>query len=1225
MKRVTLVLAVIAVGMTPAFAYNPPTDTAGPLTVRIVGPEKVNASETPFPFTVELSNNSDAAIQGTLRIQLADAWRIEPAEPVPVSLEARATMRLEFKVIAGKGSYSAGYPIHAFAEVEAAGAKYTAHAVQIVNAQLSDAPRAATAVPWQLINVQSNSVLSLLRSPIYRAVIQVFGADTRTMATGWHGVDGKTCASMDPGTVIGRPDVRESLGIHPPWCQGQTGTLWVEYPLQLPASTPLVLRFANALRDITEKEPPSDGVTFRVRVAAWDAPDGTPGEVVFERHTDAKVWQDAEVDLSAFAGKTVRLQLESHPGPKNDTTCDACFWGAPQIVAGSPTPSEAVKLSESKSLGSIQTGGVGYEAGLRLGERGVLDGEIVFTAVGQTLSFRGFCARVLGDQLEERSGITEFLGFTDESDAAVTRIRHQFRNWLGAFDLVAELSIADGKALQVRFRIENGPEPRPWQVVYIEDLAAGPWSDAPHRIYAGVGNVVCEPKAFDLPYDSHQLATSFVGFEFGNGTSIVQSVDVPPSRLSVRPESRLASLHTPLAQTMNLIPAPNVWAAAKSYRELDTRKASGGVAMLNGRFVFDLWGGGYKASAEALKKSFQYGLTHSVVVWHNWQRWGYDYRLPDIYPPNPDLGTTDEFGELAAVCKAPGVVFAPHDNYIDLYPDAQGFTYKNVAFSRDGDPTRAWFNEGRGAQSYRWRTDAYRPFMEANVNQIKESFHPTGYFIDVFSSIGPYESWTSEGVLQDRVFTRNTWGETFAWIRTQLGDNAPQISEGGHDQLIGYLDGSQANHLRVDADPPKDGGWMVWRIKCADAERIPWFDVAYHDRFVPHGAGYSVRYQGGLDAPLHGIYSDDYIASEVMTGHPPMVSEPFGRDVVRKYWLLHGLANRLAAKLIDSVEFVDNDIHRQHIRYAGGADEVWINRGPGDWEVQGKVLPQYGFLASENGSPYAGIVRSDAGTICEWSCAATPHTESYVNARPLVTAKLPVNVTCDAIRYAEGRTFEMALNWDASKPLAQPLNVFAHFVDADGKILFQADHALPVSTTQRKGTVQTKALVAIPASIAAGTSVELRVGLWRQDIGRQPLPGFMDGECRVRLGTLTIEGQGGAISGVMWSALEPKPDPVAARMNPEEKDVAFFDGTVVTNGAFWLTENDGTLQITPLPQGPAFKVRLAKAMFAPERVPNWIQELDETGRACKTSPLRSEGDWFVLNCEPSVFAYRLSK
>ena len=42
----------------------------------------------------------------------------------------------------------------------------------------------------------------------------------------------------------------------------------------------------------------------------------------------------------------------------------------------------------------------------------------------------------------------------------------------------------------------------------------------------------------------------------------------------------------------------------------------------------------------------------------------------------------------------------------------------------------------------------------------------------------------------DRLSTRKVWADTFTWIRNTLGDNAPQISESGHDQLIGALDGS---------------------------------------------------------------------------------------------------------------------------------------------------------------------------------------------------------------------------------------------------------------------------------------------------------------------------------------------------------------------------------------------------------------------------------------------------
>jgi hypothetical protein len=228
----------------------------------------------------------------------------------------------------------------------------------------------------------------------------------------------------------------------------------------------------------------------------------------------------------------------------------------------------------------------------------------------------------------------------------------------------------------------------------------------------------------------------------------------------------------------------------------------------------------------------------------------------------------------------------------------------------------------------------------------------------------PYDFWTSEGQFVERSVTRKQWGETFAWIRNYLGDDAPQISEAGHDRLIGWLDGAQANILRVD----DQGEGFVWKIRCAGAERIPWIDAAYHDRFVLHGAGYEDRYAAGLDLATHGIYSDDYMATEVLAGHPAMVAAPFSRDVARKYWLLHDIMRALALRRINAVEFAGGDIHRQHVTWDNGA-EVWVNRGASNWRVGERTLPQYGFYASSpmsGGKVEASIERQSAATV-EWS------------------------------------------------------------------------------------------------------------------------------------------------------------------------------------------------------------------------------------------------------------------
>jgi hypothetical protein len=124
----------------------------------------------------------------------------------------------------------------------------------------------------------------------------------------------------------------------------------------------------------------------------------------------------------------------------------------------------------------------------------------------------------------------------------------------------------------------------------------------------------------------------------------------------------------------------------------------------------------------------------------------------------------------------------------------------------------------------------------------------------------------------------------------------------------------------------------------------------------------------GLDLTTHGIYSDDYMATEMLTGYPAMVAAPFSRDVVRKYWLLHDMMRALALRRVANVEFAGNDIHRQHVTWDDGA-EVWVNRGASEWRVGGRTLPQYGFYARapiSGGTVETAIERQTAGTV-EWS------------------------------------------------------------------------------------------------------------------------------------------------------------------------------------------------------------------------------------------------------------------
>jgi hypothetical protein len=957
MCRRVLVVSLILFAATLA-AFDPPTDTAGPLTVRMQAPAmgaygaggfaELTQPNVPVSLPVMLQNSADVPLTGTLRVAVIDHWRVEPAGPVPFTVGPRGRARREFTLSFAAGTENAHYPVHAYAEFDYQGRKLTAHPLLILQTKIPNLPRPRLPAEWKPVPVPAGGTLGLWRSPVRRESAEISNTGAEAGLAGRETYEAGSLAQY--GALARKGERREGIGMtlghRPPSLRETVEAVAVEYPLRLPQAAPLRLDFAF-----------SGTATFKVTADAT---------VVFERAASGAAWQPVSVDLAPYAGSDVRLRLEARGA------AGEALWAEPTIVAGTPPPAPAFPPAGPAARTLGQAGGC--EVLLWPGSRGVLDAPVGFRCGPRQLYFRGFRVRVAGDSLEDWRASTELVETRTEQAGDHQRVRHRFRNWAGSFDLLVELWV-EREGLRARFWLENAPPARPWFQVRLEAVSAGAWSEKVRRVYAGPGNVIQQPEAFRLGFDGHNLSTSFVGFDFANGVALVQNSEGIPDALEVDPDTGVASLVTPHPQILEFFPAASVWEGVKQVRDEDARHPSNGVRKLAGRFTFDLWSGRYQESALAIEQALGYGLKDSLVVWHSWQRWGYDYRLPDLYPPNPQFGTFDEFKQLVEVCRRHGVLFAPHDNYIDFYPDAEGFSYASIAYRPNGQPQRAWFNYGREAQAYRARADRVRPYVERNLRLIKPGFAPTAYFIDVWSSAAPYDYWTRDGQFVSRDVTQRVWGEVFAWIRDYLGDDAPQLSEAGHDKLIGWLDGADAQQLRVDPKGPS----FTWRIRAADAERIPWFDVAWHDKFILRGAGYEGRYVAGLDPKQHGAYSDDYMSTEVLSGRAPMVAHAFSRDVVRKYWLLHGAMRALALDRIESVAFDGDDIHRQRVRWARGG-EVVVNRGSGDWNVSGHTLAPYGFHVRAPGpdGTYEAAVERRGGALAEWSRSPSM---LYVNGR----------------------------------------------------------------------------------------------------------------------------------------------------------------------------------------------------------------------------------------------------
>jgi hypothetical protein len=138
------------------------------------------------------------------------------------------------------------------------------------------------------------------------------------------GLDTVYDGSVNVNTASCGKVTRKALFMHPPWGSRQPGYVFAEIPVELPKE-PVHLHAFTGLRDGMDS---SDGVVFRVLVT----PKGKPTQAVFERHHTKLEWQEADVDLSAFAGQDVTLRLVVDCGPADNTTADHSQWGELALV-----------------------------------------------------------------------------------------------------------------------------------------------------------------------------------------------------------------------------------------------------------------------------------------------------------------------------------------------------------------------------------------------------------------------------------------------------------------------------------------------------------------------------------------------------------------------------------------------------------------------------------------------------------------------------------------------------------------------------------------------------------------------------------------------------------------------------------------------------------------------------------------------------------------------------
>jgi hypothetical protein len=305
----------------------------------------------------------------------------------------------------------------------------------------------------------------------------------------------------------------------------------------------------------------------------------------------------------------------------------------------------------------------------------------------------------------------------------------------------------------------------------------------------------------------------------------------------------------------------------------------------------------------------RYGMTDFNVIIHTWQRYGYDVKLPNHYPANPEWGGSAVLRDLIESAKSAGNRIALHENYVDHYPDAPAFAWDNVASYADGTPKACWYNSDTGVQSFCTTSDKTIPLAEAQGRRIVTDYAPNAAYEDVDTVVAPWR-WIDLDADNE---TPHTHAEAvrlrkafFLHQRNQY--QGPLSGEGGagpdtyDPYYAGYVDGTEAQ-IEGRAGAPLIPDFELRAVQPLQANQ----GMGYSRRFFFPGI---INNNAELhDAAFDMMQQDHYRAWQIAYGHTGWLDGglPWLRaslsDTMAEYYLMRALQSRYLSSRIARIAY----------------------------------------------------------------------------------------------------------------------------------------------------------------------------------------------------------------------------------------------------------------------------------------------------------------------------------
>lgn len=235
----------------------------------------------------------------------------------------------------------------------------------------------------------------------------------------------------------------------------------------------------------------------------------------------------------------------------------------------------------------------------------------------------------------------------------------------------------------------------------------------------------------------------------------------------------------------------------------------------------------FKEAKAVLDHIESLGMKKGLFKIAGWINKGYDWSHPDVWPPEPKLGTLDEFKSL--MNREGKALMGLHDNYMDMYEDLPSWP-EGVIHRKNGTYLRGGF--WAGGQAYIMHYKAGLEYAKRNWKMIR-TLNPKAMFCDTTTAMYLYQSY-EKGLNYTKADDHRYKAEFVKFFHDQgilFG------SEEVADFAIPYIHWYETRHERIEG------------------ETIPLWPLVFHDAAITctyRGADRGGDYPKWLEVMLYG-------------------------------------------------------------------------------------------------------------------------------------------------------------------------------------------------------------------------------------------------------------------------------------------------------------------------------------------------------------------------------------